>query len=98
MDKTDLGLEQYYKGDKEWLNFVDHFEEKWNNTDEQIKLLRLLDQREDLAKVIYALTLNNSFSYVRTPIPALKDLTPLQCLQRDDLIKRLKVCLMRSFR
>ena len=98
MNNTDLGLEHFYKGDKEWLQFVKLFEEEWNSTDEQIKLLNLLEQRDDLAKVIYALALNNSFSYVRTPIPALNDLTPLQCLQREDLIKRLKVCLMRSFR
>jgi len=91
-----IKLEQYYKGDKNWIKHSNCFSEHWIDSDFQIKLLGYLDNRIDLAQVIFYHHKKNSISWLNSKVPALDNLTPLDCLNDEILTNRLKVCLMRS--
>ena len=96
MIHSDGGLEKYYPGDKKWRDFVSVFEDKWTNSKLQIELLNALNDKKDLAIVIYGIMTIHCLNYLNARIPALGQLTPLECLQNKTLIKRLRVCLMRT--
>lgn len=90
-----IELEQYYKGQKSWENFIEIFDYNWKNSEFQKTLLSKVDNRIDLAKVIDYIIGETSLSWLNKNIPALDNLTPLECLKSEKLINRLKVCLMR---
>ncbi|MBW1294978.1 hypothetical protein [Aquimarina litoralis] len=90
-----IKLEQYYDGDQNWLKFSELFNEIWENTKFQNELLELLNGKVDLARVIYYHNRENSIIWLNTKVPALDNLTPIECLNNDLYINRLKVCLMR---
>ncbi|MGB1269691.1 MAG: hypothetical protein ACPG45_08115 [Flavobacteriaceae bacterium] len=90
-----IELEQYYKGQKSWENFIEVFDYNWKNSEIQKTLLTKVDDRIDLAKVIDYIIGETSLSWLNNNIPALDNLTPLECLKSEKLINRLKVCLMR---
>ncbi len=88
-------LERYYTGDKNWFAFVKLYDELWENNKEQLELLTQLNNHLDLAKVIYGKFNTNAIKWINFHIPALDYLTPLNCLESEELIKRLRECLMR---
>lgn len=96
MKNKEKGLELYYSGDKDWDEMVQMAKEDfWIDSDYQGKLLNTLKNHLDIAMVIYARLGNGSLNWVNQKIPALDNLTPLECLESSDLIKRLKEGLMR---
>lgn len=96
MKNQDEGLEKFYCGDENWNNLVSIFQDDWINSKLQILLLESLNNKYDLAVVIYGITKNHCLEYLKKPIPALNHLTPLQCIQNENLIIRLRECLMRT--
>ncbi|MDO5968589.1 hypothetical protein Q4Q35_02105 [Flavivirga aquimarina] len=90
-----IKLEQYFKGQNSWEKFIEVFESNWKDPEFQKTLLSKVDNRIDLAKVIYYKFGETSLNWLDKNIPALDNLTPLECLKSEKLINRLKVCLMR---
>jgi hypothetical protein len=89
-------LEQYYKGDKGWKEYSNNFGNDWIESEFQSELLKQLENKIDLAKVIYYHCSEFSIKWINSKIPALDNLKPVECLKDVELIKRLKVCLMRT--
>ncbi len=90
-----IELEQYFDNEESWLKFSKLFKEFWNNSDSQIELLKLCDNRKDIAMVIYYHIGNDYKKWLNSKVPALDNLTPLECFKNDILLKRLKVYLTR---
>ena len=88
-------LENYYSGDADWKEFSSLFDEQWISSDFQNSLLLKLDNKTDLAKVIYHHFLESSLKWINRKVPALNGLTPLECIQNEDTEMRLRECLMR---
>jgi len=88
-------LEKYYPGDDDWNEYVIHFNDDWNESDIQLRLLNKLGNQQDLAKVISGKVGAEALNWVSKNIPALDGLTPIECLADDALVKRLKTALMR---
>lgn len=88
-------LEHYFKGQKNWLEFSESFDNLWTHSDLQETLLMKLNHQIELAKVIYYHTGEKSLDWINKKIPALDNLTPMECLKTEKTTDRLKVCLMR---
>lgn len=88
-------LEQYYSGDENWQNFVELYDEFWNKNDFEMQLLEKLNRKIDLAKVINGKMGKNSLSIIEKKIPALDNISVIECLDNPKLILRLRECLMR---
>lgn len=88
-------LEDYYRGEHAWRLFADSFAADWKLCGFKSELIVALGGREDLAKVVFAAVGDAALSWIASPIPALTNLTPLECLQSESLLRRLKVMLMR---
>ena len=94
--KEKKGIEQYYSGDENWNEWVEMCKEDfWENSDYQKSLLDKLKENLDLAIVIYGRLGTESINWVEKKVPALENLTPLECLTSKKLILRLRKCLMR---
>ena len=89
------GLEQYFKGEKSWIKYSNLFGDNWTNTEFQLKLLEMCNGQLDIAKVVFYHLRDNSIKWMNSNIPVLDNLTPLECLNDEKLINRLKVCLLR---
>jgi hypothetical protein len=90
-----IELEQYFRGQSSWDKFIEVFDKNWKNSEFQKTLLLKVDNRIDLAKVIDYHIGETSLNWLDKNIPALDNLTPLECLKSEKIINRLKVCLMR---
>ena len=88
-------LEQYYDGEDNWYKFSSVFGDDWFNSDYQRTLLNQLENRLDLAKVIYYHFDNSSLEWINETLPILDGLSPIECLKSKETENRLKVCLMR---
>lgn len=88
-------LEQYYSGDNDWNEFVALYDEFWTNNQFQQELADVLGGKIDLAKVIYGKFSTSSLVAINQKVPALDNLTILECIESEQLILRLRVCLMR---
>ena len=88
-------LEQYFKGDESWNRFSSVFGDEWTNSDVQKSLLNQLENRLDLAKVIYFHLGSHSLEWINKELPILDGLTPNECLKNKETENRLRVCLMR---
>ncbi|PKV51538.1 uncharacterized protein DUF2384 [Aquimarina sp. MAR_2010_214] len=88
-------LEKYFDGQKSWLDFLSNFNEEWKSSEFQKSLLNKLNNQIDIAKVIYFHIGENSLEWINKKIPALDNLTPLECLKTEKTTNRLKECLMR---
>jgi len=88
-------LEQYYNGQKNWLEFSSNFNEEWKSSEFQKTLLSKLNNQIDIASVVYFHIEEHSLEWINKKIPALSNLTPLECLKTEETTNRLKVCLMR---
>lgn len=90
-----IKLEQYFSGEENWIKLSNYCASFWSDSDIQSKLLAYLENRIDLAQVIYYHLQGNSISWIYSKVPALDNLTPIECLKTEQTTKRLKVCLMR---
>lgn len=89
-------LEEYYEGDSAFSNLANATGDSWKNSEIQLELLKLVNNDLDMAKIIYYTHTDLCLDWMNNKIPVLEYLTPLDCLKSEILIKRLKVCLMRS--
>ena len=90
-----IELEQYFIGEEGWNNYSSISNEFWVESDFQIKITQLLENRIDIAKVVFFHMGEGSINWLNSKVPALDNLTPLECLEKKQLVKRLKTCLMR---
>ncbi|MEZ5007636.1 MAG: hypothetical protein R2753_05720 [Chitinophagales bacterium] len=90
-----MELENFYKGDEDWRNRVTVDSKLWTNSVSQIELLEKLDNHLDIAIVVNGKLGDSSLSWIDGEIPALENLKPVDCLQSESFMKRLKVCLSR---
>ena len=88
-------LEKYYSGHKKWDDFVNIFNGGWNKCPFKDDMLNELNDKLDIAIVVFGLQDKESLAWIHTKIPALDKLTPSQCTRSDVLLKRLKAMLMR---
>lgn len=90
-------LENYFSGDESWRMFVDLYRETWDACDFQTELIEKLNMHIDIAIVIYGKMTqkNRILSWINTAIPALDELSPIDCLETEILLTRLKTMLMR---
>lgn len=88
-------LENYYSGDENWLFFSSLYEEFWIDNDISKLLLKKMNNNLDIAYVIYGKFKDRSIFILNQKIPALNNLSIIDCLEEERLIKRLKECLMR---
>jgi len=90
-----IKLEQYFSGEDKWNNYSECFKNEWNNDSFQLELLKKMKNKVDIARVIYFHNRKQSLVWINSEIPILDGLTPLECMENEDLTKRLKTCLMR---
>ncbi|MDF3827670.1 MULTISPECIES: hypothetical protein [unclassified Pseudocitrobacter] len=89
------GLEQYYSGDNDWAALSKLYE-KYQGLEDVVKLSNEFNGDLALSSVIYGKVGKYYYlKWIERKIPALNDLSPLDC--NDDLILniRLKEMLMR---
>ena len=90
-----MSLEKYFKSETDWKDFSRNYNEKWAECPFKEELLEKVRNNKEIAVVIYGTVEDGAFNYLNSNIPALDGLTPLECLESKDTIKRLKVALMR---
>ncbi|WP_174950686.1 hypothetical protein [Burkholderia lata] len=94
-DSELIHLEQYYAGDDGWKKFSDIFE-KYKNFPEVQALAKALNGQLDLAYTIYWVAGPKSAQkWINSYVPALDNIRPIDCTGNEELIKRLRECLMR---
>ena len=59
------------------------------------KIQKELNNQIDIGRVVHYHNLEYSIEWINSKIPALDNLTPLECMENNELTLRLKVCLMR---
>ncbi|WP_396332789.1 hypothetical protein [Burkholderia anthina] len=87
-------LEQYYPGDASWQRFVKVFD-KSKSKQEVLALAQSLNGDVELATVIYEVVGPGYDGWIHEKVPALDDLTPVECICDPALTKRLRTVLMR---
>ena len=92
-----IRLEQYFdeKSKIAWDNMVYWVESYWTETADQKLLEENLDNKSDIAKVIFAKLGDGGLDWIDRKIPALDNLSPKDCLNTSNGIKRLKEGLLR---
>ncbi|WP_343565690.1 hypothetical protein [Sphingobacterium sp.] len=92
-----IRLEQYFdeKSKIAWDNMVYWAESYWTESVDQKLLEENLDNKSDIAKVIFAKLREGGLDWIDRKIPALDNLSPKECLNTSDGIKRLKEGLLR---
>lgn len=92
-----IRLEQYFdeKSKIAWNNMVYWAESYWTETADQKLLEENLDNKSDIAKVIFAKLGDGGLDWIDRKIPALDNLSPKDCLNTSNGIKRLKEGLLR---
>lgn len=91
-----IGLEKHYSGDKRWSKFVAFHSKRIKRDSIFNKLLLRLNNKEDIATVIFSLFENeNCLKYIESRQQIFNGLSPEECLISNNRIKRLKEVLMR---
>ncbi len=88
-------LEQFYKGDDDWKDYVEFYSKIWNTCNYKDLLLSELGNDLNLAQVVYGILEDESLVWINCNIPALDNLKPVECIDDENLKKRLKVVLTR---
>lgn len=88
-------MQEDYSTEESWLMYVSLFDNYWNKYEFQLELLAACNGHLDIAKVISYHLGDHSLKWMTSKVPALGDLTPLDCVNNDNLRDRLKVCLRR---
>ena len=88
-------LEDDYPGDADWQSLVDLYKEDYLDDDART-LAQALEGHLDMAVILRGKRgLEESLWWVKRRVPALDNITPLECLADPVLIRRLKSALMR---
>ena len=88
------GLELGYSGDEAWNRLVNAYLERCKG-ENVYPLSKLLDNHEDIAIVICGFFGTESgLRWIKEKIPVLEYLRPIDCLDNEILLKRLKTALM----
>jgi len=95
MSPSNDSLENYFPGNEKWNTFVLYCEDEWTECDFQDELIGQLSNNVDIAKVIYASVGAIALDWIKEPVSALEDLSPLECLKSSSKTVRLKTMLMR---
>lgn len=90
-------LEKYYD-DNLWKDYVKLYESFWIDSEYQKKLLENLNDKIDIAKVIYGILEEESLRWIEKIIPALGNIKPIDCIDNEILSRRLKTMLTRMSR
>ena len=90
----DNKLEQYYLGDDEWEQFISYYI-NISNTSHTLQLASSLNGDITLAKTIEGIVGNTSLDWIKRKIPALDNISPIECLNNKNLLMRLRSMLMR---
>ncbi len=95
-----MPLEKYYCGDEAFARLagvpdldLDAQFEAWHGRQE---LLALCGGDSQITRVVFHVALTHALEYMKRSIPALDDLTPVECMKTDWGRRRFKECLMRS--
>ena len=88
-------LEEDYRNDDYWYDFVNYYRD--NYLDENARKIALkINNNLDMAVVINGKRgLKEGLWWIEQRVPALENKRPIDCLEEPNLIKRLRVCLMR---
>ena len=96
-----MPLEDYYAGDNAFANLAStpdqKLDEQFAAWPEHEELRKLCANDRSLARVIFYHNLTHALEYMHTAIPALKGLTPIECLKSETGTKRLKESLLRHY-
>ncbi|KVE87600.1 hypothetical protein WI99_10660 [Burkholderia cepacia] len=87
-------LEKYYPGDASWQRFVSVFGNS-KSRQEVRDLAQSLNGDIDLATVIYEVVGPGYGKWIHEKVPAMDDLTAVDCIRDPELLKRLRTTLMR---
>lgn len=88
-------LEDDYPGDADWHEYVALYKEDYLD-DNARQLAAALGGDLDMAVIIYGKRgLKEGLWWIDKPVPALDNLTPLECTQEPRLVLRLRSALMR---
>lgn len=90
-------LEKYYDANL-WEDYVKLYESFWTDSEYQKKLLESLKGKIDIAKVIYGILEEESYGWIEKEIPALGNIKPIDCIDNEILLNRLKTMLTRMSR
>lgn len=92
-----IELEQYWQksSNENWIDFVKLCKEFWNNSPLQLELLELLKDDKEIAIVVNYRFGNDSLNWVKSKIQVLDNLAPIECLDVEELKRRLKLALLR---
>ena len=83
-------LEDYYSGDDWWHEFARVFRGELDRCSFKSELTSMLLGDAELAEVIYASVGDRALKYMVTPIPALSGLTPQECMETPEKVRRLR--------
>lgn len=81
--------------EENWIRYAELFQDQWDATELQLELLETCNGNVELARVIHFHLADNCIDWMHRKIPALDDMKPVDCLETEDLLKKLKGCLMR---
>ncbi|QLG96198.1 hypothetical protein HZF02_31625 [Pseudomonas yamanorum] len=88
-------LEDEYPGDAAWQSSVNLYEEDYLDDDART-LAQALGGHLDLAVILRGKRgLEEGLWWIEQKVPALNNITPLDCLANPTLVKRLRTALMR---
>ena len=90
-------LEEYYENNL-WEDYVKLYESFWIDSEYQKILLNSLNNKIDIAKVIYGILEKDSHRWIEKIIPTLGNIRPIDCIDDEILSKRLKTMLTRMSR
>lgn len=88
-------LEQFYSGDAAWSSFATLFVNDFSRCIYKDELKKALGGHEELAAVIYGSFGETALQWISQSVPALSGLSPLECLESEAGLKRLRTMLMR---
>jgi hypothetical protein len=92
LNSKEDSLEKYYN-ENNWEKFSELCKDYHSNNTE--KLIEKLNMDMELSKVIDKIVGESSVDWINRKIPALNNITPIECLKNRKLKNRLKVMLMR---
>lgn len=87
-------LEKYFPGDEKWQRFANMFDEFISKQEVQ-DLAKKLNGDVKLAAVIYGSVGSGCERWIASKVPALDDISPLECIGDPGLLNRLRTALMR---
>lgn len=90
-------IEQYWEetDNENWRKFVKVCAENWTNSSEQINLLEKVKGNKDIAIVLNYQLGKEAIEWIEKQIPILDYLSPMECLEKENLKTRLRMALWR---